>query len=66
LRLNSQCKRILRLLCRQGRVSNGRLSRIALKYTGRISDLRAAGHKIECQRAQGGKTWYSLREGASL
>jgi len=44
-RLTGQNLRILQRL-RQGPADNVELSRIALKYTSRISDLRAAGHDI--------------------
>jgi hypothetical protein len=39
-RLSGQCERILALLER-GPVTNRRLAEIALKYTSRISDIRA-------------------------
>ena len=44
-RLQSQCEKILERL-RQGPATNDELCAISRKYTGRISDLRAAGHKI--------------------
>jgi len=47
---------------RQGRVTNTELATMSLKYTGRISDLRKAGHDIRCvdrDRASG-VTWYAL------
>ena len=46
-RLSGQCKTILERL-RQGRMTNKELSAISLKYTGRISDLRAAGYTVKC------------------
>ena len=44
-RLSRQCGLILERL-RLGAATNVELSQLALKYTGRISDLRAAGYKI--------------------
>jgi len=47
---------------RQGRATNTELATMSLKYTGRISDLRKAGHDIRCvdrDRASG-VTWYAL------
>lgn len=45
-RLSGQCSRILQRL-KEGPVSNAELSTMALKYTSRISDLRAAGYAVE-------------------
>jgi len=46
-RLGGHCLKILeRLRC--GRVSNKELAQISLKYTGRISDLRARGYDVRC------------------
>lgn len=45
-RLSRQCRLILDRL-RAGNATNRELSAISLKYTGRVSDLRAAGYKIE-------------------
>jgi hypothetical protein len=62
-RLSGQCMDMLRLL-RRGRVTNTALSKISLKYTGRISDLRKAGYDIRCverDRASG-LSWYELHE----
>lgn len=47
-RLSRQCEEILTLL-KAGPVSNRALSGIALKYTSRISDLRAAGYNIQAR-----------------
>lgn len=47
-RLSHQCEMILTML-RAGPVSNRALSGIALKYTSRISDLRAAGYDIKAR-----------------
>jgi hypothetical protein len=44
-RLSSQNERILAIL-RRGPVSNDDLSRIARKYTSRLSDLRKAGYDV--------------------
>jgi len=47
-RLSRQCQAILDLFRSSlgNRVSNWELAAISLKYTGRISDLRAAGYTI--------------------
>ena len=60
-RLSRQCQAILERL-RAGRASNDELSRIARKYTGRISDLRAAGHKVKLveRNHETGLTFYEL------
>lgn len=60
-RLSGQNAAILARLQR-GSASNHELSALSLKYTSRISDLRAAGYDvrvIERDRATG-KTWYAL------
>jgi|GEM_PF-6891011 hypothetical protein len=60
-RLSGQCLAMLSRL-RQGRATNTELATMSLKYTGRISDLRKAGHDIRCvdrDRASG-VTWYAL------
>ena len=44
-RLSRQCRLILERL-RMGPASNKELAGIALKYTGRISDLRKSGYDI--------------------
>lgn len=51
-RLENQCKKILVLFKARGNqgITNAELSRIALKYTSRISDLRGLGHDIRCQQ----------------
>lgn len=62
-RLSAQCARILARL-RQGPATNRELAAIALKYTGRLSDLRAAGHavtKFDLNHATG-ECWYRLEE----
>ena len=45
-RLSGQSRRILTRL-QQGPASNAELAAISLKYTSRISDLRAAGYHVE-------------------
>ena len=49
-RLDNQCAKILRFLKERGQQGayNWELCRIALKYTGRISDLRQQRHHIVC------------------
>lgn len=62
-RLNGHCLKILERL-RQGRTSNKELSGISLKYTGRISDLRKAGHvvKLVSRDRETGLTFYELEQ----
>jgi hypothetical protein len=63
-RLGRQCLAILARLEAAGEagVTNAELAEISIKYTGRISDLRAAGHQIECydQDRQTGLSKYRL------
>jgi hypothetical protein len=49
IRLETQTERILTLL-KLGPRTNTQLSEIALKYTSRISDLRAQGYSIACDK----------------
>jgi hypothetical protein len=59
-RLTGQNAAILSRLTR-GPVTNAELSRdYSLKYTSRLSDLRAAGYAIKCERLNGGITRYTL------
>ena len=58
-RLTGQNAVILRRLQR-GPATNDELIGISRKYTSRISDLRAAGHRITCERQGGGLTVYRL------
>jgi hypothetical protein len=62
-RLNRQCLEILARL-KQGRASNRELSQIACKYTGRVSELRQAGHKVKVvsRDRENGLTFYELEE----
>lgn len=60
--LKGQSAAILKLL-RERRSSgafNYELAEISLKYTSRVSDLRAAGWKISCERGEGRTTRYLL------
>jgi hypothetical protein len=60
-RVSRQCREILDRL-RSGRATNAELAHIALKYTGRISELRQAGHdvrNVEHDHASG-LAWYAL------
>ena len=59
-RLSEQNQRVLARL-QQGPASNRDLAAIALKYTSRISDLRAAGYVIVPVERSGGLTIYELR-----
>lgn len=60
-RLSKQCAAILARLER-GRVSNRELASVALKYTSRVSDLRARGHNVQvvARDHESGLTWYAL------
>jgi hypothetical protein len=58
-RLATQNDKILARLQR-GPATNAELAGISLKYTGRISDLRKAGHVITPERVKGGVTIYKL------
>ncbi len=58
-RLSAQCAAILARL-RRGSATNVELAEISLKYTSRISDLRAAGIAVECERGTGGLNAYRL------
>lgn len=61
-RLSRQCQAILAVLQR-GRVTNHELAQLSLKYTSRLSDLRAAGHdvRVVTQDRRTGVTVYELR-----
>lgn len=60
-RLSRQCRLILARLER-GPASNQEMAEIALKYTGRISDLRKSGYDVRMirQNHKSGQTWYGL------
>lgn len=58
-RLHGHTQQIISRLL-QGPASNRELSAISLKYTGRISDARKLGYRIECERLAGGLTEYRL------
>jgi hypothetical protein len=60
-RLSGQNALILQRL-RQGPASNTELASLSLKYTSRVSDLRAAGFNIECLYGAGGQNTYRLTE----
>lgn len=57
-RLSQQCHDILAML-RKGPATSHQLAMVALKYTSRISDLRAAGYDVRCRRA-GNQSIYTL------
>jgi len=63
-RLTKQCQAILARL-QQGPATNKELAGISLKYTGRISDLRAAGYGVENydRNPRTGLSWYRLATG---
>lgn len=54
-----QCEIILHRL-QQGPASSADLAALTLKYTSRISDLRKAGHHIQCQHNSSGHWVYFL------
>jgi hypothetical protein len=58
-RLAGQNLRILERLQR-GAATNKGLSRLSLKYTSRVSDLRKAGYVITAYQCHGGLTIYRL------
>ena len=60
-RLTGQNAEILFML-RQRPHTNDELAAVARKYTSRISDLRAAGYTIRCDKLHGGLTIYVLEE----
>lgn len=59
VRMGRHCARILDLL-RIAPQFNRTLLGISCKYTSRISDLRAAGYSIKCERVADGLTRYYL------
>jgi hypothetical protein len=65
-RLSRQCEQILERL-RQGPATNYDLSRFALKYTSRLSEIRQAGYRVEVDHLdyETGVVTYVLREEAS-
>lgn len=58
-RLVGQNAKILAML-QEGPKTNRQLAEISLKYTSRISDLRAAGYTIANERLDEGLTLYKL------
>ncbi len=58
-RVSRQSGEILYRLMR-GPATNSELCAMALNYRARVSDLRAAGYVIRCQRREGGLTVYTL------
>ena len=46
---------------RLGPATNAELAQLALKYTSRISDIRAAGYVVDKVRREGGTVTYALR-----
>ena len=61
-RLSGQNLAILERLQR-GPATNRELAALSLKYTSRISDLRAAGYDVQAERHEGGLTIYRLTKG---
>lgn len=66
-RLTGQNAAILERL-KRGPATNQELVDYSLKYTSRISDLRAKGYRISCERGEGGLNTYTLetRNGAGI
>ena len=67
-RLSDQCQKILRLLKQRGTdgVRTSELAGIALKYTGRLSEIRGAGHDVVlAERCNDGNNLYVLVGGTS-
>jgi len=58
-RLTGQNALVLDAL-QHGPKTNKQLAFFSLKYTSRISDLRAAGYTISCERLDGGLRLYRL------
>lgn len=63
IRLSRQCAMILARL-RRGPVLTGELRKMAAKYTGRISNIRQARHRVvaKCLDAKTGVWEYTLEE----
>jgi hypothetical protein len=61
VRLNRQCHAILARL-RQGPATNAELSQIALRFGGRLFEIRKAGAQIVTDKQAGGLVVYSLRK----
>ncbi|RAN77984.1 hypothetical protein B5P43_18305 [Bacillus sp. SRB_336] len=51
----TQTAKILKLLKRKGEVTNFELSRICLRYSARIKDLRDEGHQIVSEHVKDNK-----------
>jgi hypothetical protein len=60
-RLTGQNAAILERL-KYGPATNAQLASLSLKYTARVSDLRAAGYTVTCERQPGGVCIYRLEE----
>lgn len=60
-RVTGQALAILERL-REGPATNHELASMSLKYSGRVSDLRAAGYEINAKRMSGGVWVYRLDE----
>ncbi|GAH05017.1 unnamed protein product [marine sediment metagenome] len=63
LRLSKQARKIYKLLTAR-RVSNSEMAQIALKYTGRVSEIRQAleriGQTVRAERGKGGLWYYKI------
>jgi hypothetical protein len=60
-RLSGQNAAILARL-RRGPATNVELAALSLKYTSRVSDMRAAGYSIKCTFGPGGVNTYQLEQ----
>lgn len=59
---DTQAARILKLLKAKGQATNRELNRIAFRYSARLADLRAEGHKIVSVREKDG-LWRFVYQG---
>jgi hypothetical protein len=63
VRLSKSADAVLRRL-RMGPATNAELAEVSLKYTSRISDLRARGYRIEAEHLERGLWRYTVVESA--
>jgi hypothetical protein len=67
-RISRQCRLIVDRL-RRGRATNAELAVIALKYSGRISEIRQAGYDVRCvshDHATGVAVYALFEDGAEI
>lgn len=58
----TQTAKILKLLKKNGGATNYELSKICLRYSARLHDLRAEGHTIISEHVKGSKWRFILKE----